>query len=182
MVLKSARAGVAVCALFVSPAPAWGAPVAAWQRPDLPKGDVIAKRVVNASESSVYSWLLDLEHHEQMWPVGCTSRWEHGSPRVGVGASTRLTYRASTMRRRLTATLAEGTPDRYLKVEHAGRLGFATTWTLTDVGSGTQVELHTWVDPPRWPLTAIYMNLVRPEWKRCHQGALDNLARLLGGD
>ena len=145
----------------------------------LPKGDVVARRTVNATPAEVYRWLLDLEHHEQMWPEGCTSRWDYGSVRAGVGASVRVTYRASTMRRRLTATLAEGDPGRYLKVDHAGRLGFVTTWTLTELSDQTRVELHTWVDPPPWPLTNIYMNWVRPEWKRCHLGALDQLAQLL---
>ena len=179
MVLKSGRAGLAGSVLCMCVSPAWGAPLNLEKR-ELPKGDVVAKRVVSVAPGEVYSWLLDLEHHAQMWPKGCTARWEYGQPRVGVGASARLTYRASTMRRRLTATLAEGDPDRYLKVEHAGRLGFATTWTLTDGGGSTEVEVHTWVDPPPWPLTSLYLNQVRPEWKRCHKGMLDNLARTLG--
>jgi hypothetical protein len=72
---------------------------------------------------------------------------------------------------------AEGDPGRYIKIDHAGRNGFATTWTLTDKGGDTSVEVHTWVDPPPWPLTKMYMNQVRPAWKSCHQGLLDNLAR-----
>ena len=170
----SDRLGRAVALLLAA---SMGAPALAADKKDLPKGDVVAKRVVNAPPSEVYSWLLDLEHHEKMWPEGCTSKWEYGTTRAGIGASAQLTYRVSTMRRRLTATLAEGDPDRYLKVDHAGRMGFATTWTLEDVDGGTRVEVHTWVDPPPWPLTATYMNRVRPEWKECHRGALDNLSR-----
>ena len=153
---------------------------AAEDQPALPSGDVVASRVVNASAAQVYSWLLDLEHHEQMWPAGCTKNWEYGTTRAGIGASARLTYRVSMLRRRLTGTLAEGDPGRYLKIDHAGRAGFATTWELSEVDGGTRVEVHTWVDPPPWPLTATYMNRVRPAWKECHRGALDNLAKRLG--
>jgi hypothetical protein len=81
------------------------------------------------------------------------------------------------MRRRLTATVADGDPGRYLKIDHAGRTGFTTTWTLTALDTGTRVEVHTWVAPPPKPLTGIYLNQVRPAWLSCHQGLLDNLAR-----
>ncbi len=157
-----------------------GLTAAAKEKPALPAGDVVAKRVINASPAQVYSWMLDLEHHEKMWPEGCTKKWEYGTTRVGVGANVRLTYRVSMLRRRLTATLAEGDPDRYIKLDHAGRAGFATTWEFAEVDGGTRVEVHTWVDPPPWPLTATYMSRVRPAWKACHRGALDNLAKGLG--
>ena len=146
---------------------------------DRPAGDIIVKRTVNAPPAAVYAWLLDLDNHQAMWPEGCTQKWELGTTTSGIGASARLTYRPAMMRRRLTATLADGRPDQYLKVDHAGRTGFATTYALTDTGGQTAVEVHTWVNPPPWPLTNTFMNRVRPAWKSCHQGALDNLARAI---
>jgi uncharacterized protein YndB with AHSA1/START domain len=147
------------------------------EKKELPAGDVIAKRLVRATPDDVYRQLMDFRFHEGLWPSGCTKKWEFGTTSTGVGANARLTYRSAMMRRRLTATIAEGDPGRYIKIDHAGRNGFATTWTLTDKGGDTSVEVHTWVDPPPWPLTKMYMNQVRPAWKSCHQGLLDNLAR-----
>ncbi len=148
----------------------------------LPAGDVVVSRSVRADAGDIYTWLLDLDHHRQVWPEGCTTKWEYGTTTAGIGANARLTYRVAMMRRRLTATVSEGDPGRYLKVDHAGRTGFATTWTLNDLGSGqTRVEVHTWVDPPPWPLTATYMNRIRPAWTECHRGLLDNLAREMTG-
>lgn len=143
----------------------------------LPAGDVIAVRTVHAAAPAIYARLLDLKMVETYWPEGCTAKWEFGTTHAGVGANARLTYRVAMMRRRLTATIAEGDPGRYLKIDHAGRNGFATTFTLSGAGEDTKVEMHTWVDPPPWPLTATYMNKVRPAWKECHKGFLDNLAR-----
>ncbi|HCH63983.1 MAG: hypothetical protein CL927_12660 [Deltaproteobacteria bacterium] len=147
------------------------------QAEDRPAGDVVAERPIRAAPADIYARLLDLTFHESVWPEGCTARWEHGATSVGVGASARLTYRAAMMRRRLTATVAKGVPGQSLKIEHAGRLGFSTTWTFTERDEDTLVEVHTWVDPPPSPLTNMYLNQVRPAWQSCHQGLLDNLAR-----
>jgi|GEM_PF-2915789 len=152
-------------------------PAAAADDKALPSGDVVAQRTIHAPADVVYTQLLDLESHESWWPEGCTQKWEFGTTTVGVGANVRLTYRVAMMRRRLTATISEGDPGRYLKLDHAGKRGFATTWTLEAVGEDTKVEVHTWVDPPPWPLTATYMNTIRPAWKECHKGLLDNVAR-----
>jgi uncharacterized protein YndB with AHSA1/START domain len=154
-------------------------PAAAEEKEPLPAGDVVAKRTIDASADAVYRRLLDLKMHQKMWPEGCTQKWDFGTTSVGVGASARLTYRAAMMRRRLTATVASGDPGRYLKIDHAGKKGFAITWTLEAVNDQTRVEVHTWVDPPPWPLTKTYMNKIRPAWKECHNGLLDNLARAL---
>jgi len=154
-------------------------PAGAREQPELPEGDVVASRTIKAPAQSIYSAVLDLKQHEAIWPEGCTDRWEFGTTTTGVGASVRLTYRPAMLRRRLTATIAEGRPGQYLKIDHAGKSGFATTWTLTDLGDQTRVEVHTWVDPPPWPFTATYMNQIRPAWKECQKGMLDNLARVV---
>lgn len=155
----------------------WGAPSVAKEKEPLPAGDVIATRTIQAPADALYAQLLDFTAHENLWPEDCTQKWEFGTTSVGIGANARLTYRSAMMRRRLTATIAEGEPGRYLKIDHAGKRGFAITWTLDAMDDQTKVEVHTWVDPPPWPLTATYMNKIRPAWKECHKGLLDNLAR-----
>lgn len=142
-----------------------------------PSGDVVAERAIRAPATELYTRVLDLKFQESIWPEGCTAGWEHSSTSVGIGASARLTYRAAMMRRRLTATIAKGDPGRYLKVDHAGRLGFSTTWKFTERDEDTLVEVHTWVGAPPSPFTKMYMNQVRPAWQACHRGLLDNLAR-----
>ena len=154
-----------------------GVPGSAYAEESEPEGDVVATRIIHAPAEALYASLMDLRQHEAIWPEGCTANWEHGTTHVGVGANARLTYRAAIMRRRLTATIAAGDPGRYIKVDHAGRTGFATTWTFSAAGDDTRVEVHTWVDVPPSPLEKLYLNHIQPAWQACHQGLLDNLAR-----
>jgi hypothetical protein len=144
--------------------------------------DVVAKTVVPASAEVVYDWLLDVKNFHLAAPNGCVSDWEFGSVTRGVGASVQLTYHAANMHRRLTATMSRAEAPRLVELDHAGRKGFVTRWTLESVGDGTSVEMHTWINPPPWPFRKYYFHMVRPAWVACQEQTLAYVASHVRGN
>ena len=141
------------------------------------EGDVVAQATLAASGEALSAVLLDLKQQELLWPEGCTRKWEHSSTSQGVGASARLTYRAGSWRRRLTATLSQA-DERRIVLDHAGKRGFVITWDMSQAEAGTALEMHTWIMAPPRPFKRAYFERVHPRWTECHQGFLQNLGRV----
>jgi Polyketide cyclase / dehydrase and lipid transport len=141
-----------------------------------PNSDIIVKATTTASAADAYVWLQDLGNHRLAWPQDCARRWEMGEPTVGMGATAETSYRAGAWRRRLVMEITKLNPDRRVDIEHQGNKGFTTTWTLTAVDGGTEVELHTWINPPPWPFYKTYFKKTQPKWTVCHQAAVDAAA------
>jgi len=141
------------------------------------EGDVEVQATLAASGETLSAALLDLKQQELLWPEGCTRKWEHSSTSQGVGASARLTYRAGSWRRRLTATLSQA-DERRIVLDHAGKRGFVITWDMKQAEGGTALEMHTWIMAPPRPFKRAYFERVQPKWAACHQGFLENLERV----
>jgi hypothetical protein len=139
--------------------------------------EVRASRAINASADALYAYLLDLSHHPQVWPEGCTADWELGAVQAGPGASAELTYRVGGWRRRLPVQVGPVQPGARIELLHPGKKGFTTIWTLQPGDGVTKVSVDTWVGAPPKPFKGFYEKRVRPGWTECHVGLLDNLAR-----
>lgn len=137
--------------------------------------DLVATAVIPASPDSLYEALLDLDRQRQLWPEDCAKGWVMGEPHRGEGATASLVWVPSVMHRRLPARISKVEPGRRITVDHAGRKGFALTWTLSPVEGGTAVELHTWILPPPRPFVRLWERRVRPAWQACHVEALRRL-------
>jgi hypothetical protein len=81
------------------------------------------------------------------------------------------------MHRKLTATISKVDPPKRVTLDHAGKRGFLTTWTLRPAGEqATDVEVHTWIQPPPWPVRRLYSNRIQPAWEQCQREAIQALA------
>jgi len=148
----------------------------------LDDSDIVATRTVSASDEAIRAWLSDLHNHEKAWPAGCTKKWVYGEKTQGVGASAALVYSPASLRRKLTATLIQVDPPKRVELDHAGKKGFVTTWTMAPADAGTQVEMHTWIQGPPKPFRRTYANRVHPAWQWCEEGFLENMDKDLKSD
>ena len=160
--------GVALLSLLVG-APALAAPV-----PDDHNADVVATFVVGAAPQAVTTVVSDLKAQEALLS-GCTTKWEHGSVSVGVGANAQLVYKVGPWRRKLTGTITQVDPGRRVTVDHAGNKGFITTWTVSAADAGAQVELRTLLNLPPKPFRKVYVNRIQAQWQACYAEALVKL-------
>ena len=138
--------------------------------------DVVAVRVLPVETPVLYERLLDLDTFRAMLPADCAADWELGEPRKGVGANGSVRYDIEGMHRRLDFVLNKAEAPQRIDIDHLGNRGFVTRMALRPVESGTEVELHTYLEPPRWPFTAYFFNKVQPAWVDCYERALQNLA------
>jgi hypothetical protein len=138
--------------------------------------DVVAVRVVPVETPVLYQRLLDVETFRAMLPADCAADWELGTPRQGVGANGSVRYDIGGMHRHVRFVLNDAQAPQKIDIEHLGARGFVTRMALRPVGEGTEVELHTYLSPPRWPFTAYFFNRVQPAWVDCYERALQNLA------
>lgn len=139
--------------------------------------DVVATGTVGAPMPLVFDALVNLEVHRGLWSEACVKKWEPGSSTEGVGASASLIYVPSAMHRKLTATISKVDPPKRVTLDHAGKRGFLTTWTLRPAGEqATEVEVHTWIQPPPWPVRRLYSNRIQPAWEQCQREAIQALA------
>mgnify|MGYP002633418271 CR=1 FL=1 len=141
------------------------------------QADVRAQRTINAPQRQVFEYLLDLRNQPNIWPEDCATNYEVGDKPMGVGAETRLTYRVGAWKRTLDARISSALPSERIDVDHTGKKGFTTTWTIEAVGDLSKVSVDTWVSAPPRPFVRFYERRVRPGWTACHSGALDNLAK-----
>jgi hypothetical protein len=137
--------------------------------------DVVAVRVLPIETPVLYERLLDLETFRAMLPADCAASWELGKPRKGVGANGSVRYDIGGMHRHLNFVLNEATAPHKVDIEHMGSRGFVTRMALRPVAEGTELELHTYLAPPRWPFTAYFFRKVQPAWVDCYERALQNL-------
>lgn len=147
------------------------------ESPDWRDSDIVVTAHVDATPAQLFVYMQDLQHHRDLWGEPCATDWVFGEVTVGLGASAQVQYNAAGMRRELVATLARVTDNRRVDIEHAGKKGFVTTWRFVEEEGGSEVELHTWLNPPPWPFRKYYANKVQPAWQVCHQQALDNLRK-----
>jgi len=141
-------------------------------------GDVVVQREIAATPAAIHDHLRNLENHPSLWPEGCSSEWEFGNTTTDVGANALVTYQAGVWRRKLTVVLV-GHDEQRVKLDHPGNRGFVMTYSLSPTAAGTQVEMHTWINPPPKPFTGFYFKRTYPKWLVCHEGVLENLGRAL---
>lgn len=148
-------------------------PAKAEKIPDDYNADVVATGTVQAPPQAVMAWISDLRNQE-IALADCTRKWVHGDNTVALGASAELVYRMGAWRRKLVATVSEIDDARRLTLDHAGKKGFYTTWTLTPSadGSATQVEVRTLLNLAPRPFRKWYVNKVQPQWELCYQAAI----------
>jgi hypothetical protein len=138
--------------------------------------DVVAVRVLPVETPVLFERLLDLETFRATLPADCAANWDLGEPRKGVGAHGSVRYDIGGMHRHLDFVLNKADAPSRIELDHMGRRGFVTRFALKPVASGTEVELHTYLEPPRWPFTAYFYKNVQPAWIDCYERALQNLA------
>lgn len=139
-------------------------------------GDVRASAEVALSGEAITSALSDFSRWEALFPSDCVAKVAVGEPSAGEGARARLTYTPGPMRRRLTAVVKVVEPGRRVDVDHDGNKGFVTRFMIGDSeGETRQVTAQTYINPPPWPLRAMYYNKVVPAWEACYRAALERL-------
>lgn len=121
----------------------------------------------------------DIGVMEQAFPEHCALKWEKAVQSSGLGARFKVTYKAALMRRRLSATVSQVTPDM-VEWEHHGRKGFFTRWSVDETGVAPAIHVKTWMNPPPWPLKRYYMKRIKPAWEACYMEALNGLIRIRG--
>ena len=137
--------------------------------------DVVAVRVLPVSTPVLYERLLDLETFRAMLPADCATDWELGEPAKGVGATGSVRYDIEGMHRHLDFVLNKAEAPRQIDLDHLGNKGFVTRLSLRPVDTGTELEIHTYLEAPRWPFTAYFYKKVQPAWLDCYERALQNL-------
>jgi hypothetical protein len=137
--------------------------------------DVVAVRVLPVETPVLYERLLDLETFRAMLPADCATDWELGQPTKGVGAHGSVRYDIEGMHRHLDFVLNKAEAPRQIDLDHAGNKGFVTRLSFRPVETGTELEMHTYLNAPRWPFTAYFYKKVQPAWVGCYERALQNL-------
>lgn len=158
------------------------APGRAWAR-DWPNADLIARAELPLPADQLTAKLSDLAVQKAVWTGNCSRDWTVGSPATGVGATTHMTYAVDSWRReldgrisRVVAPILEASHPGRVDLDHAGKKGFQTVWTLTPLGPDrTRVEVHTYLSTPPWPVRRAYYNGVQPKWSACHASAIQAL-------
>jgi hypothetical protein len=159
-----------------------GAPGRAAAR-DWPNADLVAQAELPLPADHLTAKLSDLAVHKAVWTGNCSRDWTVGSPGAGVGATAHMTYAVDSWRReldgrisRVVAPILEASHPGRVDLDHAGKKGFQTVWTLTPVGPDrTRVEVHTYLSTPPWPVRRAYYNGVQPKWSACHASAIQAL-------
>lgn len=159
--------------LALSSSPSRAEPV-----PDDYNADVVATFHLASTPEAVTTVVSDLRAQEALL-AGCTRKWEHGSLSQGVGANASLIYTVGAWRRKLTGTITQVEPGRRVIVDHAGKKGFITTWTVTGTSGGADVELRTLLNLPPKPFRKLYVNKIQGRWQACYAEALVKLENSL---
>ena len=148
--------------------------------------DVIAHQTVAASPESTFEHVMDLQNQAELLPEDCVTRWVFGVQTAGVGATARLTYVPSVLRRRLGATITRADQDipeigaYLLEIEHPGNRGFVTRWEIAPADpTGSEVTVTTYLNNPPWPFREIYHLQIKPAWEACYTTALTKLDEAL---
>jgi hypothetical protein len=141
--------------------------------------DIVITKAIPAPAATVYAYLLDLKHEPDLWTPDCAGSWSFGNVTRGLGATGHVRYTAAEWSRTLDMVLSKVQENFRIEIEHTGKKGFTTTWTLRDQGLSTSVELHTWLNAPPWPFRRFYFRKVQPAWTSCHARVLENLERVM---
>ena len=140
--------------------------------------DIVASRAIQAPAADLYARLSDLRALQTFMTPLCASDWVHGDQSQGVGASATWVYHARSMHRKLTATISKVKEDRMVELDHAGKKGFISRFSLEPSEDGaTNVTLTTYINQPPWPFRGAYFNDVQPSWQRCQEATLESLAK-----
>jgi hypothetical protein len=137
--------------------------------------DVVAVRVFPVEAPVLYERLLDVEAFRAMLPADCAADWDLGEPKKGIGAHGSVRYDIGGMHRHLDFVLNKAQAPREIDFEHMGRKGFVTRMALRPVEGGTELELHTYLEPPHWPFAGYFFRKVQPAWVDCYERALQNV-------
>ncbi len=140
--------------------------------------DVSAVRTFPQPAESLYPLTTDLLMLEKIMPADCASDWKVGQPSSGMGANGTVRYDIGGMHRSLGFVLNKTTAPSQVDIEHLGPKGFVTRFALRPAGEGSEVELHTYLNAPKWPFTGFFFKKVQPAWIDCYERALGNLAGL----
>lgn len=141
--------------------------------------DIQAHAVIHASPEAVYGVLSETDALERVLGDHCAADFDYGS-RKDPEADVRLTYEMEGFSRRLDAKWSRLEPNRIVEIDHLGKKGFVTRFTLSEAEGGTRVEVLTPLNPPPWPFKRYFFTNVRPVWAQCYVDGLkelDTLAR-----
>jgi len=139
--------------------------------------DVDVRLVVPARAEDVHALLSDHRGWQQVVPPSCASEWELLSLTFGVGARARTTWTLGPLTRRRTVRIAKEQPGLFLELEHEGNKGWFTQVRYGPAGTGhAEVQLHTPLAAPPWPLRGVFYARVRPAWEACYAGTLRAIA------
>jgi hypothetical protein len=133
--------------------------------------DVVAEKTIAATPAAVQAVLTDLAALGAAWGDRCVAEWVVAGDRVTVR------YTIGVVRRRVPARLTNLVPDRTVDLEHEGKRGFTSRFSLAEVGGGTAVTMTTFLDAPPWPVTGPYHRKIKPAWEACQAELLDGVAR-----
>lgn len=142
--------------------------------------DIAVSKVVPAPAEAVHALLIDWHAWQDALPIDCAQQWEILGDRTGLGARSTALYTFGPMRRRLEGVITKETPGQLIETELAGKSGWFTQVTYAPAEGGTLVTLTSPVTRPKWPLTGVYFDKVKPAWEACYTQALTKLAERLG--
>jgi len=140
--------------------------------------NITARATLEASPDALYAILEDVHSLERIFPEDCASDFDYGE-RKAPDADVRLTYHFGPLDRSLDARWTKREPNRLVEIDHFGKRGFITRWTLGEVEGGTEVEVTTYINPPPWPLKRYYYTRIRPVWTQCYLDTLEALGDLV---
>lgn len=140
------------------------------------EADVLLRQVVPLPREEVQRILGDWRGWERLLP--CASEWELQERTAGVDARARALYRIGPLRRRLVGVIRKDEPGLVTTLELEGDKGWVTQITFGDAPDGmTEVVLHTPLNAPKWPVTGVFFQKVRPAWQQCYAELLAGLGR-----
>ncbi len=141
--------------------------------------DVIAARNVSVPAEAVYTLIADLGNHGRFMDAACTADWSAVAPNAAGKPAVAVTYDLGLLHPRLSMVVDRAEAPRWIDFDHEGKRGFITRFKVEPVTADTaRVSIHTFVDPPGFPLRRYYFTRVRPKWTACYVASLDRLATI----
>jgi hypothetical protein len=152
----------------------WWAAAALAGKWDNQPADVVVTKVVPKPQAELQAALGDWKGWERVLP--CASEWVLQARTTGVDARAEALYRIGPLRRRLVGVIRKDTPGLVVELETEGKKGWFTQVTFGDAPAGsTEVTLRTPLTAPKWPVTGVFHQKVKPAWEACYAEALGRL-------
>lgn len=158
----------------------WFLAAVAAQAAPVTGGDVFAERTVAAPAAQVYAAVSSLDALARFIDPACATEWSAVATGPDGLAATEVTWHLGLLHPRLSVVVDRSEAPRWIDYDHRGKRGFITRFTVEPVGEeSARVSIHTFIDPPKWPLRRTYDTRVRPSWTACYVDSLERLAGLV---